>query len=57
MLLFRLVIRVPDLLHRKPAHVRGTDPNEPEHITISYKAKNKDISSSHGGAWHVYTGR
>ncbi|KAH0835717.1 hypothetical protein J3R83DRAFT_9538 [Lanmaoa asiatica] len=44
---------------RKPAHAGGTDPNEPEHITVTFKAGNREIHSSgpHGGAWHVYTGR
>jgi len=37
------------------AHAGGTDPNEPDHITVSYKdAKNKDVG---GGGVHVYTGR
>ncbi|KAI0823099.1 hypothetical protein BC628DRAFT_1417870 [Trametes gibbosa] len=42
---------------RAPAHTGGTDPNEAEHITVSYKKGNKDIDSPSKGAWHVYTGR
>ncbi|KAI0761640.1 hypothetical protein BD413DRAFT_237614 [Trametes elegans] len=42
---------------RAPAHSGGNDPNEKDHITVTYKQNNKDINSPKGGAWHVYTGR
>jgi len=42
---------------RAAAHSGGTDPTEPEHITVDYKKGNKIIDSPSGGAWHVYTGR
>jgi len=42
---------------RAAAHSGGTDPHEAEHITVDYKNGNNIISSPHGGAWHVYTGR
>ena len=36
---------------RKPAQVEGVlDPTEPEHITVTYKQRNKDL-----GTRHVYT--
>ncbi|GJE89999.1 hypothetical protein PsYK624_061190 [Phanerochaete sordida] len=35
---------------RKPVHSGGTKPDEPEHITVTYKQRNKDL-----GAQHVYT--
>ncbi|KIP04131.1 hypothetical protein PHLGIDRAFT_129707 [Phlebiopsis gigantea 11061_1 CR5-6] len=34
---------------RKPYHVGGNKPSEPEHLTVTYKQKNRDL-----GAWHVY---
>jgi len=38
-----------------PGHSGGTDPDEPWHITTRYyDAERRQISSSYGGAWHVY---
>ncbi|KAI0029592.1 hypothetical protein K488DRAFT_88591 [Vararia minispora EC-137] len=42
---------------RRAAHTGGTDPNEKDHITVSYRQNNKEINSPRGGGWHVYTGR
>lgn len=37
-------------VHSRTAHSGGQDPAEPEHITVTYKAKNRNI-----GTCHVYT--
>ena len=54
---FGILITFPDFLHRRLAHIGGSDPNEEEHITVVFKAGSKIISSQVGGAWHVYTDR
>lgn len=35
---------------RKATHLGGMDPNEPEHITVTFKCANRDV-----GVHHVYT--
>lgn len=37
-------------LRSRTAHAGGQNPAEPEHITVTYKAKNRNL-----GTWHVYT--